>query len=208
MTCVVGVRGKSGVLLAGDSMLSSTWGNRKMQNSKVHALSEVVAMAYCGSARLGNILSFHTEDLYDPPLGRDEHRWAVKTFIPYLRGLAEEHGHLHIHHNVEHLGQSAFLLAVRGRLFTVDGDLQVAEHGLPYDALGSGEDVAIGSLHSQLGDDPNPVADERLEEVASAAIEAATEFTNHVGGRITSVQTVIYSEAERELARQIVKRRR
>lgn len=208
MTVVVGIRGKRGVLLAGDSQFSTPWSNRKMVDSKVFALSPVLAAAYCGSARLGNILTYHLDALDDPPLGRDEHRWTVREFIPFLREVASEHGHLHVRHEVDHLGSSAFLLAVRGRLFIVDDDLQVSEHALPYDALGSGEDVAIGALRAALGDDPNPRPDARLERVATAAVEAAAKFTNHVGGAVNVIRTELYTDEERGIARRIIGRRR
>jgi ATP-dependent protease HslVU (ClpYQ) peptidase subunit len=206
VTVVVGIRGRKGVLLAGDSQASTPWSNRKVADSKTFAISELVAIAYCGSARLGNLLTYHTDGLDDPPLGRDEHRWAVRDFIPFVRWVAEEHGYLEIHHNAETLGDAAFLLAVRGRLFTVDTDMQVAEHRLPYDALGSGDDVAIGAMHSQLGDQDGPVEDRRLERVASHAIAAASEFTNFVGGDLTTVRTALWTDEERQLARRIVGR--
>jgi 20S proteasome alpha/beta subunit len=208
LTVVVGIRGTSGVLLAGDSQLSTVWANRKMKAAKTCALSELVAVAYCGSFRLGQILTYHLSELEDPPLGMDEARWVVKQFVPHLRDVLEQHGFLHIHRNVENIGESAFLLAVRNRLFSVDDDLSAAESRLAYDALGSGEEVAMGSLHGAFGDEREPLRskDERLARVAQTAIAASTEFTNFVGGDVTTVRTVRYTDAEWELAREILGR--
>lgn len=158
MTCVVGIRGKRGVLLAGDSQASSLLTYRQRSDAKVFSLSDILAIAYCGSARLGQILSYELGDhLEDPPLGMDEHYWAVREFIPHLRNVAYNHGQLYDWFGVESLDQSAFLFAVRNRLFTIEEDLQVGEHFLVYEALGSGEDVAIGALHAQLGEDRKSV---------------------------------------------------
>lgn len=195
------------MLLAGDSQYSTYNGHRQARDAKVVALSEVLAVAYCGSGRLGQLLTYHMDELDDPPLGRDEHRWAVKEFIPYLRGVAGEHGHLHIHHNVEMLGESAFLLAVRGALFLVDSDLGIANGLLSYEALGSGEEVAIGALREALGDTHDPIDDRRLERVATNAVTAATELTNFVGGPINQAKTVIYTADEKSLAREMLGRR-
>ena len=208
MTCVVGVRGKSGVLLAGDSQMSWENGNRMSKDAKTFQLSDVLAVAYCGSGRLGQVLAFHLNELEDPPLGRDEQRWAVREFVPYLRGVTEDAGHLHIWHNVEELGESAFLLAVRGRLFMVEADFSVSEHRYAYDALGSGMETAIGAMRALAGDATEPLADGRLLRIATAGISAASEFTNYVGGAITSLKTVIYTDEERELAKQIAKPKR
>lgn len=206
MTVVVGIRGKKGVLLAGDSQFSTPWTNRKMRTPKVFQLSDVVAIAYCGSARLGQVLMYHLNELEAPGLGEDEHRWAVREFIPYVREVMHVHGVLEVHHNVEALtGYSAFLLAVRGRLFTVDDDFQVSEGYLAYEALGTGADVAIGALHGTLGEETTPLNDQRLESLARSAVESATELTNYVGGDISFARTVLYTAEEKALARKILR---
>jgi hypothetical protein len=97
MTCVVGAIGKPGVLLAGDAQWSTDASHRIGSEPKAFQLSDLLAIAYCGSGRLGQILSYHlTDSLEDPPLGMDEHYWAVREFVPYLRDVTQAHGHLHI----------------------------------------------------------------------------------------------------------------
>lgn len=205
MTCIVGIRGGRGVLLAGDAQGSTDWTKREDVSAKVSLLSPVLAIAYCGSGRFGQILQYHlTDSLENPPLGMDEHYWAVREFVPYLRAVTEEHGHLHIHHNVEEFGPSAFLLAVRDRLFTVWSDFGVDEHVLCFEALGSGAETAAGSIHGELGNKRKPIEDRDLLPVATRAIKAAEKLTLHVGGKISSVKTVPYTGAERQLARRIL----
>lgn len=209
MTCVVGVISRKGVLLAGDSQYSTDTTHRLSDEPKAFELSELLAIAYCGSGRLGQILSYHlTDSLEDPPLGMDEHYWTVREFIPYLRDVTHTHGHLHIREDtqVEELGQSAFLLAVRDRLFAIEADFSVNEHAQPYEALGSGEDVAIGSLRTALGVDANSYypTQREAEKAAEDAIRAAAELTNFVGGPISKVWTVRNTEDEKALARDIL----
>ena len=209
MTCVVGIRGRSGVLLAGDSQFSD-WNAKIMaEDPKAFELSEVVAIAYCGSGRLGQILTYHMDQLDSPPLGMDEHRWAVRYFIEHLRVVLDATGHLHVWRNIEHLGASAFLLAVRGRLFNVYEDFEVLEHQRIFSALGSGDEVAIGAMAAILGnkDVREPIADGRLEEVAMAGVRAASDFTNYVGGDTRIVRTVNFTADEKALARRIAGRR-
>lgn len=212
MTCVVGVRGKNGVLLAADSQWSSENVNKMAKDPKTFELSEVLAIAYCGSGRLGQILTYHMESLESPPLGMDEHYWAVKIFIEYLRNTLYTYGHMNVANdgdaaNIEFLGGSAFLLAVRGRLFSVYEDFEVLEHERIYDALGSGEPLALGAMAAKLGNDIfTPIATGRLERVAVAGIEAAIDQTNYVGGDIRFAQTVMYTDEEKKLARKILGR--
>jgi 20S proteasome alpha/beta subunit len=207
VTCVVGVVGRKGVLLAGDAQWSTDWSHRVGAEPKVFQLSQVLAIAYCGSGRLGQILTYHlTDSLEDPPLGMDEHYWAVREFVPFLRDVTDAHGHLHIREDnqVEELGQSAFLLAARQRLFSVESDFSVNEHLLPYEALGSGEREAIGVLLDALDGQQLPTW-ERAERVARRAIAAAAEFDNFVGGPVTTVRTVTYTEDEKRLARDVLR---
>lgn len=204
MTCIVGLVGKKGVLIAGDAQGSTDWTKREDVSAKVFQLSDLLAVGYCGSGRFGQILQYHLMDsMDDPPLNMDEHRWTVRDFVPFLRDLTEQHGHLHIHHNVEEFGPSAFLLAVRGRLFTIWSDFGVDEHVLSFEAIGSGAETAAGALHAELGDEREPITDSRLVAMAERAITAASTLTLHVGGKISSVKTVHWTADEKALAKRI-----
>lgn len=206
MTCIVGLVGKKGVLIAGDAQGSTDWIKREDVSAKVFDLSETVVVGYCGSGRFGQILQYHTESLDPPPLTVDEHRWVVRDFIPYLRDVTDEHGHLHVSHDdsSESFGPSAFLMGVRGRLFTVWSDFGVDEHVMPFESVGSGAETAMGSMHGELGDIRVPIADAKLLGIAERAIGAATALTLYVGGDITWVKTVLYTPEEKTLARKIL----
>lgn len=207
MTCIVGLVGKKGVLLAGDAQASTDWVKREDTQSKVFQLSDVLAVGYCGSGRFGQILQYHVmEGLEEPSLMLDEHKWVVKEFIPHLRHVTDVHGHLHIYEtdNTEGFGPSAFLFAVRGRLFTVWSDFGVDEHALSFDAIGSGAETATGAMHAELGDVTEPIPDGRMEAIAVRAISAAEKLTLYVGGAISIVKTTRFTDPERALARQIV----
>ncbi len=207
MTCIVGLVGKKGVLIAGDAQGSTDWIKRNDVSPKVFQLSDLLAVGYCGSGRFGQILQYHIMDSLDPPpLGADEHRWVVRDFVPMLRTQTEEHGHLHIHHNVEHFGPSEFLLAVRGRLFIVDSEFGISEHVLAFESVGSGAETAMGSIHGELGDQAEPIGDRQLLGIATRAISAAEKLTLHVGGDISAVKTALYTDEEKAFARTILAR--
>ncbi len=192
------------MLIAGDAQGSTDWIKREDVSTKVFDLSETVVVGYCGSGRFGQILQYHTESLDPPPLTVDEHRWVVRDFIPFLRNITEEHGHLHVHHNVEEFGPSAFLMGVRGRLFTVWSDFGIDEHVMPFEAVGSGAETAMGSMHGELGNIREPIADSKLLGIAERAIGAAAALTLYVGGEISYVKTVLYTPEEKTLARKIL----
>lgn len=207
MTAIVGVVGKTGVFLAADTQASYDNLNRKMKNPKTVELSEVLAFAYSGYGRYAQAMEYGIVDLEDPALGRDEMDWAVREFIPYLDAVLEAAGCLHtdLETNVRGFGDfNSFLLAVRGRLFTVDGTMSVEEEQRPFDALGSGFEVARGALEAQIdGDDP--IDDDLAETFAHNAVVAAIKHTNFVGGEVTSARTVRYTKDELSLAREMLR---
>ena len=207
MTCVVGVVGENGVLLAGDSQSTGENSMRNRIDAKTFKIFDTVAVAYCGSGRFGQILTHWLEDLLEePPLGMDEQYWAIRLFIPSLTDVLEAHGHLHRYEATEvvELGDSAFLLAVRNRVFCVEPDMQVSEDELPFSSLGSGEDVAVGAMLGMAGHGEYAIDDRKLDAIARAGIKAATKITPYVGGKITTVRTVTYSPAEKALARKVL----
>ena len=218
MTVVVGVKHRTGVLLAADAQYSGANDNRKasLSQPKVHSLMDTLAVGYCGSGRFGQILTYHlTDSLEDPFLPReerDEQYWAVREFIPFLRDVTHSHGHLHIleENQTESFGESEFLLAVRGELFTVESDFSVDLHRLPYESVGSGSENAMGVLHQMLGEDPKQelVTRAAAEDIAVRAVEAAMAFNNYVGGDISVVETVLYTEEEIATAKRIISKQR
>jgi hypothetical protein len=178
MTCIVGVvtRGK-GVVLGGDSLGSSGWDGTERKDPKVFRLSREVACGFTSSYRMGQILRYHVTL---PPLGKDEYAWAVRDFIPQIREAFKEHGYTKVDNSVETGG--VFLLAVRDRLFRVDNDFQVGEAAAPFESCGCGEDYALGALHI-LGN--TGAARHRVKR----ALEAASRFSNGVGGALKYVET-------------------
>lgn len=210
VTCVVGIRMEDGVLLAADSQTSGSNFKRMDTDSKVFQLSETMAVAYYGSGRLGQILKHWLMDALDePPVDRDLRRWYVRDFAPVLRDVLNECGHLHIleQDQTEYLGESAFLLAVRDRLFAIEPDFSVNESEFPFDAFGSGSEAALGALidtHDLHEVDCMSGTREALQDTARRAIVAAAETTLYVGGTIRYAATCTYTPEEKALARRVI----
>lgn len=204
MTVVVGLRGPNGCVLAGDSAGTIPgWGDqRERKDAKVFSLSDTVAIAYCGSYRLGQVLR-HNLTLPDLPLDTDPHEWAVKKLIPDARKALKEHGILHAENGIEGLERGGFLLAVRNRLFGVESDLQVAEDEFPWRADGSGFQVVAGHMIG-LGyvDDFGDGQD--LRSIALAAVKTAEKVNAYVAGKPVVVETKRWTADELKLAREIV----
>lgn len=183
MTCIVGIRHGKGVVLAGDSVGVDGGGGAQMRrDAKVFSINKHVAIGYTSSFRMGQLLRYNlalpaivdaiggvrTDDLFS---------WAVKEFIPACRSTFKEGGYMKENGREE---GGYFLLAVRDRLFEVQGDFQVAEPDPQYTATGSGEPYALGALHALVGPDAMPVGEKKAREVATAALAAAVFHSAYV----------------------------
>lgn len=201
MTVNVGVIGENGVLLAADSQSSGDNSIRMRREPKTFQLAETIALACCGSGRFGQVVTTWLDDYLEepyPPLMADEGTWVKRVFIPALTECLEDHGHLHRYEetSVVELGDSAFLLAVRNRVFAVEPDMAADEPEFAFEAMGSGGESAIGAMHSLTNAATSFLPDADLKRVALAGCRAASGLTPFVGGRVTYARTARYSEDE------------
>jgi ATP-dependent protease HslVU (ClpYQ) peptidase subunit len=154
----------------------------------VFNLGDHIAIGYCGSFRMGQILRYHLA--VDPPLTElrrdDAFQWAVETLIPAVRDAFKENGWSRVKEGVEQGGH--FLVAVRDRLLQIESDFQVAEPGMSFDAVGSGDLVAFGVLAALLDDQEAPTL-EKAERAALKALEISETFTPTVRGPFQVVTT-------------------
>lgn len=172
MTCIIGVKTSSGVLLAADSLASSWSTSHTRQDPKLHKYRRNLAIGLCGSPRAMQILRFHV----DPPkIDRDEFEWAVTQFVPVIRTAFTELGYAEVRHNVEGF-DSDFIVAVNNRILTVECDYQVAEEPQIFNAVGSGAREAKGAMYSlsMMNKTPTP------RYIATRGLEAAEEFARGV----------------------------
>ena len=167
MTCIVGIEHKDGVLLAADSMSSNHYSADVASVAKLFRVGQH-GFGFTSSWRMGDLLRYHLA-LPDPP-AKDLHRHLVTVAIPAIRACLKEGGFATVNNGVETGG--SFLIAVRGQLFTIDTDFQVARSSHKYDAVGSGSLAALGALSATIGGDPRARA--------TAALVAAEKHTCHV----------------------------
>lgn len=193
MTCIVGIRHSSGVLLAGDSVGVNGGGAAQMRRDpKVFQLNRHVAIGYTSSFRMGQLLRFNLSlpaivDAVGDKRSDDAFEWAVKEFIPACRTALKDGGYATVNNTAEYGGY--FLLAVRDRLFEVQSDYQVAEPTPAYVATGSGEEIALGALHVLVGPDSEPLTKTKAKEFATKALNAAVFHSAYVRPPFEYVET-------------------
>lgn len=172
MTCIVGVidRGTGDVVIGGDSAGVDGWNLDILTNAKVFVrTSDRVewGFGFSTSYRMGQLVQHVLElpNALEIP-SADLERFLVREFVPRLRDCLRDGGWLKREQEREESGN--ILVGLHGRLFSIQGTLQVLESTLRFDAIGSGGPAALGALHA-MSDDPQLATDLRVIRALCAA---------------------------------------
>jgi hypothetical protein len=176
MTVIAGLVHEGRVWLGADSAGS---------NSETITARADAKLFVVGSALIGCTGSYRGLQVaryaFKPPAlpeGMDPHEYMCTMFVDGLREVWRAAGHVGRTSEIEHV-ETKMLVGMHGRLWTVDTDLQVGESLAPWAAGGSGELLALGSLHATahvVGLRDQPEARVRL------ALQAACHHSPSCGG--------------------------
>lgn len=172
MTAIVGLIHNGRVLLGCDSSGSNGWTVCTRADTKAFTSGRYV-MGFTDSFRMGQILRWSFDPPQPPGNGQLE-RFMCTTWTDALRQALKDGGWAKKEAEQEVGG--CFLVGVSGRLFRVDSDYQVGEVVGGYDAIGSGEQPALGALAATAGLKWGPKRRMR------AALEAAEQHIVSVRG--------------------------
>lgn len=182
MTCIAAVIDDGKVYLGGDSLVSNGYATIPGA-TKVHRIGDLL-MGFSGDVRDMQIL----KHAFTPPkiATRDWKRpWRAKTTDietylagPFANALKQALG--------KDPHSSAFVIGHKGRLFVSHIDYAFTEHAYGYVAIGTGGEIATGSLATSTGKplDRLKLALEAAEKHAPGVRRPFTYLTER--GRFTS----------------------
>lgn len=165
MTCIVGIAQDGQTWIGGDSAGVDGLSLTRRKDVKVFRNGPLV-MGFTTSFRMGQLLAHKLA----PPkrhADTDVYAFMVTDFIDAVRECLRSGGYAGRRNESETGG--TFLVGYEGRLFKVEDEYQVGEAVGGYDACGCGQDLALGSLFTSAGGEPEV----RLRK----ALEAAAEFS-------------------------------
>jgi ATP-dependent protease HslVU (ClpYQ) peptidase subunit len=170
MTCIVALKdGKGGVVMGGDSAGVAGLDIRIRRDPKVAQVGEFL-IGYTSSFRMGQLL-FHK---FTPPAiyrGEDLYHYMVARFTESVRKTFKRGGFSKIGENEEEGG--TFIVAVQGRIFTLQNDFQVAECHEDFTAVGCGESYALAAFRTmEMLKDRRPARSRVL-----TALKVAVEYS-------------------------------
>lgn len=170
MTCIVGLIAKDGTIYMGaDSAACSDDSTHSRKDSKLFLLKNKFLIGYAGSFRAGQSIQY----CLTPPnhaKNKSNMEYFVSDFIDALKELFKDKDIAK--------ESSQLLIGYQGELFEVDMDFNIGRYNYNYYSIGSGADIALGSLYAtQHVKDPK----KRL----LTALQASAHFNNQVRAPFT-----------------------
>lgn len=165
MTCIVGLvdSEKGRIWIGGDSAGVGGSHIRIRLDEKVFTKNNMV-FGCTTSFRMGQLIRYSLKIPQQEQ--EDDFSYLCTDFISALKKCLEEN---------DYKEGGKFLLGYRGNLYQIEGDFQVAKHTYGFDACGSGEQYALGSLHILKS-----VSSLSPESKVEYALDAASEFSTDV----------------------------
>lgn len=140
MTCIIGLEHGGKVYMGGDSAASNNIAIYETNVRKVFKVGSFL-IGWTSSFRMGQILQYH---LHAPVQTDDQAdmQYMVVTFIEAVHTCLKEYRFDRGDEN----GGGCFLVGYRGKLYTIYGDYQVQHYARGVNAIGSGQEFALGAM--------------------------------------------------------------
>jgi hypothetical protein len=182
MTCIAAVVHDGAVWMGGDSAGVAGWSLSVRADEKVFVKGDFI-FGFTTSFRMGDLIRYSFSPPEQLPSETDDRGYLVTRWMDALRKCFEAGGYKYLKDGREFGGQ--FLVGYRGRLYNIDNDFQVGLSAEAYDAVGCGQDLALGALYAETaraqwgGELLDP------DDAILTALEAAEQHSAGVRGPFT-----------------------
>lgn len=124
-------------------------------------------IGFTSSYRMGQLLRYKLK-VPKQKESQSDMEYLVTDFIDGVRQLFKDNGF----RDERATNGGTFLLGYKNNLYNIEDDFQVGKSFLNFDSVGCGSDIALGSLYSTMGQDP--------EQRIKIALDAACKFNTNV----------------------------
>jgi ATP-dependent protease HslVU (ClpYQ) peptidase subunit len=177
MTAIVGLVQSGTVYIGGDSAGVAGLNLTVRADTKVFRKKRYL-FGFTTSFRMGQLIRY---SLTVPKPSGDLDAFMSTTFVDAVRECLKTGGWASRENEREEGG--TFLVGVRGQLFTIYDDYQVARAADDFAAVGSGDQIALGALYATAGADLSP------RRRVLKALAAAERFSAGVRGPFVCLRT-------------------
>jgi ATP-dependent protease HslVU (ClpYQ) peptidase subunit len=172
MTCIVGLVENGNVWIGGDSAGVSGYCLTKRADEKVFKKDEFI-FGFTSSFRMGQLIRYK---LNIPKIeeGQGIEDYLYTKFLDAVIQCFRDNQFAKLSNN--EVTGGTFLFGFRGGLYQVEGDFQIGKQYANFDAVGCGQDIALGCLYGLSKNDCGP------KEKLKIALEAAESYSAGVRG--------------------------
>lgn len=168
MTAIVAISHNGRVFMGADSLVSDdNYAACQLRDPKVFTRSDGIVAGFCGSLRFGQIIALTAF----PRRGPNLDLWVRQDVCKALRQAAKDQDFKLGSNISEGDDDSEGIIGVDGEIYVLDVGAVAWRSADAYAAVGSGKDVALGSLYTSKGSPRR-----RL----TVALEAAAAYTSNV----------------------------
>lgn len=179
MTVIAGVSHQGHVYLAGDSGWSTRYTESAQVDPKVRRLRADVVIGASGPKRFCDIVRLRLDFTRCDKAAEDVPLWIADE----IHRICGEIG-LSMNQDSQNYDVGSALIGVRDRLTRMDNAFGIVRDRNPYDAIGSGTEVALGAMHAMTREEQWAPRD-----VLRAAVRAAAAHCPSVRGPFRFVST-------------------
>lgn len=176
MTCVVALKDNGKIYMGADSAGVAGLSIQTRKDPKIYKVGSML-IGFTSSFRMGQLLGYSLDvPDHDPRVPIE--KYMATVFVDAIRTTLKEGGYTTVDNNEERGG--TFIVAYQDRTFRIENDFQVGEVTDDYTAIGCGEDIALGSLYTSVGQEPNSRILLALEAAAKFSAGVRAPFTVEV----------------------------
>lgn len=188
MTCVVAYKDKSNIIYIGADTAGSSTATHSIltrKDPKVFILGKSMIVGFSGSYRDGQLIMVkfspppHNEDQYS------DFGYMCGPFIDGIRELYKNNGRIKESSDTPDETEANLIVIYNNEIYKIYEDFHVELSSDPFNACGSGEDVALGAmsiLHSNTGYSP--------DEKVAMAIRTSAKYNLTVREPIMIISTL------------------
>jgi len=165
MTCICALKQGNTIYMVGDSAGAGGGEIYTRKDPKIFQKKGFL-IGSAGSWRDSQIIEFHQN--FPPLKEKDIFTYLCSDFVKSLRKCLKKHSHSEGDESFE----GSILLGIGGGIYVIDEDFHVAMNDYPYFSVGSGAQLALGSMFTNIRNgEKNP------KKILTDAMDAACEFS-------------------------------
>src|SRR6056297_1078296 len=183
MTIIVAAKDDNGIIMGADRQLTSGGLETNTKDSKIFTKDDFI-IGVTGSPRCKQLLEY---SWVIPPYNstlEDENTYLHRTVINSIRNLFKDSGYAEINNNNEEFFDT-IIMGYNKRIFTIEYNYQLREIDEPYICVGSGQEVAYGSIYSMWNNYTEK--EYPIDYIVEEALRAAAYFDIYCNDRFDIV---------------------